>query len=237
VYASYMPAPWPISAAELTAQHCVFGVDRVAGRPDVTEFKKRARWQQAWWRQRHSLPLGTHSSGNPPTLKPNGSKIEESAARSTDANFLSAAIRTAVEERMANPQPRQTLDELRLRTDLLSSMPMCFKRSRAGRSKSCSTPTFFDADNRGSFPRAVPLVGARFGSAAPQLRGVGRCQLARYHYRAALRRRIRPGGRHGLQNRCDRGSRSGGFDSPPPPLLAVMQGQSWMGRALRQTSL
>lgn len=121
-----MPAPWPVTPAELAAQHCEFTVDRIPGRPDVTEFKKRARWQQAWWRQVNSLPIGAHRSGRPATLKPNGSKIEESAAREAGGNFLSPAIRSAVEERLAHPQQGQTLDEQRLRTDLLSSMPLCF---------------------------------------------------------------------------------------------------------------
>ncbi len=121
-----MSAPWPVTAAELAEQHCAFDLDCVAGRPDVTDFKKRARWQQAWWRQLNSLPLGAHSSGEPRTVKPNGSKIEESAARSTGGNFLSAAIRSAVEYRLAHPQPNQMLREQRLRADLLSSMPMCF---------------------------------------------------------------------------------------------------------------
>ena len=41
-------------------------------------------------------------------------------------NFLSDEIRDAVDSRIQTPQPDQTLDETRLRGDLLSSMPMAF---------------------------------------------------------------------------------------------------------------
>lgn len=121
-----MPAPWPVARDELAENHCAFDVDRVAGREDVTEFKRRARWQQAWWRSQRELPIGWHRAGGANAVIPNGSKLEESAARASGANFLSETVRLAVRERLARPQPHQTLDERRLWSDLLSSMPLCF---------------------------------------------------------------------------------------------------------------
>jgi len=47
-------------------------------------------------------------------------------AHETSANFLTDAAREAVEHRLANPEPKQTLDVDRLYADALSSMPMCF---------------------------------------------------------------------------------------------------------------
>ncbi len=121
-----MPAPWPVALDELEMNHCDFGVDRVPGRAGVTQFKRRARWQQAWWRRQRGLPIGSHRVGRSEGVTPNGSKIEESTARVTGANFLSDGIREAVRDRLARPERDQTLDERRLWSDLLSSMPMCF---------------------------------------------------------------------------------------------------------------
>jgi hypothetical protein len=121
-----VPAPWPVGRDQLKERHCAFNVDRVAHRPDVTDFKRRARWQQAWWREEQGLPIGSHRSRSSDTAIPNGSKLDEAVARATGANFLSPAIRLAVEDRLALPQQSQTLDEARLWSDLLSSMPLCF---------------------------------------------------------------------------------------------------------------
>ncbi len=121
-----MTAPWPRTLDELAAENCRFDVDRVSGRPDVTEFKRRARWQQAFWRQSRGIPLGSHTSGRVPTERPNGSRVELSHAKRAGCNFLSPAIRAAAEERVARPEPHQMLDADRLWADLLSSMPMCF---------------------------------------------------------------------------------------------------------------
>ena len=120
-------APWPQTDEQLEAAHCRFGVDRVAGQPtEVSEFKRRARWQQAWWREEQRLPIGEHLT--PRATKPvlNGSRIRYEDARRGGSNFLSPRIRAAVDDRLAHPQPHQTLDERRLWSDLLSSMPMCF---------------------------------------------------------------------------------------------------------------
>ena len=120
-----MSAPWPTSTDQLRLADCLFAVDRVPGRPDVTEFKRRARWQQAWWREERGLPRGAHVVPGSGDVTPNGSRLDEATARD-GRNFLSSSVRDAVRARLANPQPHQTLNESRLWGDLLSSMPMCF---------------------------------------------------------------------------------------------------------------
>lgn len=120
-------APWPQTEDELASAHCLFGVDRVPGAPvEVSEFKRRARWQQAWWREQRGLPIGEHVPPRSNTPVPNGSRIRHEEACRDGLNFLSPEIVTAVKHRLANPQPHQTLDERRLWSDLLSSMPLCF---------------------------------------------------------------------------------------------------------------
>jgi PD-(D/E)XK nuclease superfamily protein len=120
-------APWPQTKEQLAAAHCLFGVDRVAGQPaEVTEFKRRARWQQAWWREANKLEIGEHLPPRAPKPVPNGSRLRYEEARRDGSNFLSPRIRAAVDDRLAHPQPHETLNERRLWRDLLSSMPMCF---------------------------------------------------------------------------------------------------------------
>jgi len=46
-----------------------------------------------------------------------------------------------------------------------------------------------------------------------------------------------PGGPPGLQNRCGRGSRSGGFDSRPPPPPALLRFGSWLGATLAASEM
>jgi hypothetical protein len=119
-------APWPRSVDELEAANCAFAADSVSRRPDVTEFKRRARWQQAWWREQHGLPIGSHRPPGSTSRTLNGSRVDLDYARESRCNFLSPAIQRAVEDRLAHPQLHQTLNEDRLWSDLLSSMPLCF---------------------------------------------------------------------------------------------------------------
>ena len=120
------------SESELRQAHCWFPTtDRVAGRPDITAFKQRARLHQAEWRESRGFPMGTHPgrNGEPDD---NGSKMAPAGPRDNDfRNFLdSDAVRKAVEHRSSvavkKSEPGQQFKEDRLRYDLLSSMPMCF---------------------------------------------------------------------------------------------------------------
>lgn len=119
------PAPWPVAEDELVAAHCHFGADHVRGDREATDFKRRARWQQRWWREAQGLPMG-HNPVPGGGERPNGSRIPLEAALVDGSNLLSAEIVQAVHQRIERPQRHQMLDEARLWSDLLSSMPMCF---------------------------------------------------------------------------------------------------------------
>lgn len=117
-----------MSDAVLAAHHCLESVDKVPGDPETTAFKRRARLQQALWRESRNLKIGTQPMRPKPgqPSRPLGSRIELNAAQESGANFLNEHALRAVRDRVANPQPHQTLDVDRLYCDLLSSMPMCF---------------------------------------------------------------------------------------------------------------
>lgn len=120
--------PDTITDADLSRFNCLEDVDRVPADPATTAFKRRARLQQARWRNDKCLPCGSQPMNPKPGDKPRplGSRIEINHARNTSANFLTPAIRQAVCERLAHPQEHQMLNADRLYCDLLSSMPMCF---------------------------------------------------------------------------------------------------------------
>jgi hypothetical protein len=119
-------APWPVKPEFLREHDCLFRVDRVPRDEEATAFKQRARWQQVWWREQRGFPIGGHRPPSGDVVTASGSKIDEMFGRETGANFLSPLIRRAAEDRLALPEPHQTLDATRLWTDLLSSMPLCF---------------------------------------------------------------------------------------------------------------
>lgn len=112
----------------LKEHHVCESADDVTNDTETTEFKRNARLLQALWREKQGLPIGSQPmrprDGKP--VRPLGSRIELESARRSGANFLTDHIRHAVSNRIANPQPHQTLDEDRLYCDLLSSMPLCF---------------------------------------------------------------------------------------------------------------
>ncbi|RLV47722.1 hypothetical protein D9V37_16385 [Nocardioides mangrovicus] len=120
----------PVDRAALEAESCWFGVDRVSD-TTMTDFKREARYRQALWRRDRGLAMGSHKNssaavraGGPVTIA-NGSRLDPVDA-DLGQNFLSEPIWNSVRDRLANPQPNQTLNPARLRGDLLSSMPMCF---------------------------------------------------------------------------------------------------------------
>ena len=117
-----------VTDTELKAHYCLEAVDRVPGDPETSAFKRRARLHQALWRESRGLKIGSQPMrpqlGQP--SRPLGSRIAVDAARELQSNLLNEDVRRAVRDRLANPQPHQTLNEDRLYCDLLSSMPMCF---------------------------------------------------------------------------------------------------------------
>lgn len=116
-----------ISVDVLREHNALESVDHVSGSPEITSFKQRARLHQAMWRAENGLPIGSQPyRGNTPNTRPIGSRIAWETARSSGENFLSTQIRSVVEHRVTNKQPREMLNAYRLYADLLSSMPMCF---------------------------------------------------------------------------------------------------------------
>ncbi|MFH1008649.1 MAG: hypothetical protein V1800_14305 [Candidatus Latescibacterota bacterium] len=116
------------SKTDLEKYYCYEAVDRVSRDAETTRFKRRARLNQALWREAHSFPAGTQPMRPRPgrDSRPLGSRIDLDFAHATGANFLTEAARNAAHLRVTNSEPKQTLNVDRLYSDLLSSMPMCF---------------------------------------------------------------------------------------------------------------
>jgi len=92
--------------------------------PYDTRFRSAARLLQAIWRIDKQLPIGTYvpSDGNPVRL---GSRISPAAAR-TGANFISRDIAALAFKEVCYREIGAAIDEERLFTNLLSSMPLVF---------------------------------------------------------------------------------------------------------------
>ncbi|MFL5945638.1 MAG: PGN_0703 family putative restriction endonuclease [Gaiellaceae bacterium] len=109
--------------ALLEAAHCWENDDKVPGPPELTAFRRRVRFQQAQWRERHGHPIGTQpivpKPGKP--SRPVGSRIPLDYARDTGANFLTSGARDAARARTSSPEPHQTFDHQRFWADLLWS--------------------------------------------------------------------------------------------------------------------
>ena len=113
---------------ELEAAHCWEAEDRVAGRQEMTEFRRALRYQQARWRESQGHPIGSQPiaprKGQP--SRPVGSRLPLDYARETGANFVTAEALAAVEARTSVVEPHQTLDHQRLWADLLWSPTLAF---------------------------------------------------------------------------------------------------------------
>lgn len=119
------------SQQDLIDAGCWFAVDK-AHSPEMTEFKREARWLQHRWavEEQGVTKFGTHRGrGTDPDLPPedihNGTKLVEEDA-DLGVNFLSPKIHDVAKDRVLNKQPDETLEPQRLFRDLLSSMPMAF---------------------------------------------------------------------------------------------------------------
>jgi hypothetical protein len=113
---------------ELEAAHCWEAEDVVPGRPAMTDFRRKLRFQQARWREANGHPVGTQpiapKDGKPVRLV--GSRLPLDYARDTGANFVTAGALEAVRARTAIKEPHQTLDHQRLWADLLWSPSLAF---------------------------------------------------------------------------------------------------------------
>jgi hypothetical protein len=115
--------------AQLEAAHCWEADDRVAGRPEMTEFRRRLRFHQARWREAHGHPIGSQplapkNDGKP--VRPVGSRLPLAYARETGANFVTAGALEAAKTRASVVEPHQSLDHQRLWADLLWSPTLAF---------------------------------------------------------------------------------------------------------------
>ncbi len=109
----------------LREANCWFTADVVKD-PQMTRFKRDARWRQHQWARRvlEISEFGTHKRPKSDEQIPNGTRLLESDDKIS--NFLSDTIKDAVSERTKHKQKYQTLAVDRLKFDLLSSMPMVF---------------------------------------------------------------------------------------------------------------
>ena len=118
----------PPSTAELRALHCYERIDAVPADPSMTAFRRRARLQQARWREANNYPIGHQPmrSRAGQSQRELGSRIEVDEAAANGWNLLTESARRAALDRIAHPQRHQTFDADRLWSDALSSMPLCF---------------------------------------------------------------------------------------------------------------
>src|SRR5712691_11563931 len=95
-----------LSKEMLEAAHCWEADDRVPGRPEMTEFRRRLRYHQSQWREAQGNPIGSQpiapKSGGAERLV--GSRLPLDYARETGATFLTpgaldaAKVRTSAKE-------------------------------------------------------------------------------------------------------------------------------------------
>ena len=120
--------PGVLTQAELEAAHCWEAEDRVPGRPEMTEFRRRLRLHQAHWRETHGHPIGSQPIAPKPKdkVRPVGSRLPLEYARDTGANFVTPAALEAVRARTSITEPNQSFDHQRLWADLLWSPSLAF---------------------------------------------------------------------------------------------------------------
>ena len=113
---------------ELEAAWCWDPDDAVPRRPAMTAFRRRARLEQARWREKNGHPIGTQPhvpvEGRPVRLV--GSRIPLPYARETGANLLTPGALDAARTRTSFVERHQSFDHQRLWADLLSSEALAF---------------------------------------------------------------------------------------------------------------
>jgi PD-(D/E)XK nuclease superfamily protein len=119
----------PLGKEELEALHCWEPEDRVPGRPQMTDFRRRLRYHQAQWREANGHPVGSQPIAPKPGGKPArlvGSRFPIAYARDTGANFVTPAALDAARARTSITEPHQSFDHQRLWADLLWSPALTF---------------------------------------------------------------------------------------------------------------
>jgi hypothetical protein len=117
------------SRGELEAAYCWEREDHVAGRPDVTAFRRAARLHQARWREAKGHPIGSQPI-KPPTdrraVRPVGSRLAFDYAVATGANLVTPGGLAAAKARVEMRERHQSFDHQRLWADLLWSPTLAF---------------------------------------------------------------------------------------------------------------
>lgn len=119
----------PLTKDQLEAAFCWEADDQIPRRPEMTAFRREARYHQAQWREANHHPIGTQPISPKPgdaRVRPMGSRLPLDYARDTGANFLTPAALDAARARTAYIEPRQSFDHQRLWADLLSSSAASF---------------------------------------------------------------------------------------------------------------
>src|SRR5262249_3837947 len=107
--------------------------DRVAGRPQMTAFRRTLRYHQAQWREVHGYPIGSQPiapSSKGERVRLVGSRLPLAYARQSGATFLTAGALAAARARTSLIEAHQSLDHQRLWADLLWSPTLAFNLFR-----------------------------------------------------------------------------------------------------------
>ena len=113
---------------ELEAAHCWEAEDRVPGRPEMTDFRRRLRYHHARWREATGTRSARSRSSRRPgkRSRPAGARLPLDYAQETGANFVTKGALEAVRARTSVIEPHQSFDHQRLWTDLLWSPALAF---------------------------------------------------------------------------------------------------------------
>jgi hypothetical protein len=118
----------PPTKEELEAAFCWEADDQIPRRPEMTAFRRKARYHQARWREANHHPIGSQPIAPRPgdKVRSVGSRLPLEYARDSGANFLTSAALDAARARTAYIEARQSFDHQRLWADLLSSSALSF---------------------------------------------------------------------------------------------------------------
>ena len=114
---------------ELRTAFCWEADDQIPRRPEMTAFRREARYRQAQWREANRHPIGTQPIVPKPgdaRVRSMGSRMPFEYARRAGANFVTSAAFDAALARTAYAEPHQSFDHRRLWADLLSSAALSF---------------------------------------------------------------------------------------------------------------
>jgi hypothetical protein len=114
---------------QLEAAFCSEADDQIPRRPEMSAFRRLARYHQARWREAKRHPIGTQPivpKRGDSSARRVGSRFPLDYARRTGANFLTSGALDAARARTAHVEAHQSIDHQRLWADLLSSAALSF---------------------------------------------------------------------------------------------------------------